>query len=93
MCNSHTSKNKSVARILFAGFFGIICTLIFKILLDAQIRDHKIKLSTTPNAYDAPQNKTNSILLYLVSKNFDSHLQLLNKPLKVIFFYELPFLI
>ena len=78
MCNSHTSNNKSVARILFAGFFGIICTLIIKILLDAQIRDYKIKISTTPNAYDAPQNKTNSI--------FTPHLRSLqtNHPLYLV---------
>ena len=41
MCNSHTSNNKSVASILFAGFFGIICTLTIKILLDAQIKEYK----------------------------------------------------
>ena len=47
MCNSHTTNHKSVASILFAGFFGIICTLIIKILFDAQIRDYKKTIYNT----------------------------------------------
>ena len=37
----HTQVNRqaSVARILFAGFFGIFSTSINKILLDAQIKE------------------------------------------------------
>ena len=53
-CAIHTQVNKqaSVARIFFAGFFGIFSTSINKILLDAQIKEYNTKLSTTPNAYD-----------------------------------------
>ena len=45
----HTQVNRqaSVARILFARFFGIFSTSINKILLDAQIKEYKTKLSTT----------------------------------------------
>ena len=46
------SKQASVARMLFAEFFGIFSASISKILLDAQIKEYKIKLSTTPNPYD-----------------------------------------
>ena len=48
-CAVHTQVNKqaSVARILFAAFFGIFSTSMNKILLDAQISDYK-KISTTP---------------------------------------------
>ena len=43
-CAIHTQVNRqaSVARILFAGFFGIFSTSINKILLDAQIRAPQI---------------------------------------------------
>ena len=60
-CAIHTQVNKqaSVARILFAGFFGIFSTSINKILLDAQIKEYNIKLSTTPNAYFESRNDTN----------------------------------
>ena len=39
-CAIHTQVNRqaSVARILFAGFFGIFSSSIKKILLDAQIK-------------------------------------------------------
>ena len=61
-CAIHTQVNKQagVARILFAGFFGIISTSINKILLDAQINANNKKLSTTPNAYDNPQDNKNT---------------------------------
>ena len=54
----HTQVNKqaSVARILFAGFFGIFATSLNKVLLDAQISEYNKKLSTTPNAYDTSQD-------------------------------------
>ena len=57
-CAIHTQVNKqvSVARILFAGFFGIISTSINKILLDAQIKEYNTKLSKTPNANDETRN-------------------------------------
>ena len=60
-CAIHTQVNKqaSVARILFAGFFGIFSTSINKILLDAQIKEYNTKLSTTPNTYDESRNDTN----------------------------------
>ena len=52
-CAIHTQVNKqaSVARILFAGLFGvgIFSISIKKILLDAQINDYNKKLSSTPN--------------------------------------------
>ena len=53
-CAIHTQGNKqaSVARILFAGFFGIFSSSINKILLDAQLKEYNTKLSTTPNLYE-----------------------------------------
>ena len=61
-CTIHTqvSRQASVARILFAGFFQIFCTSINRILLDAQIKDTIQKKSTTPNTYDDSQNNTNT---------------------------------
>ena len=48
-CAIHPQVNRqaSVARILFAGFFGIFSTSINKILLDAQIKEYNTKISTT----------------------------------------------
>ena len=62
-CAIHTQVNRqaSVARILFAGFFGIFSTSINKILLDAQIKENNTKLSTTPNTYDESHNNTNTL--------------------------------
>ena len=59
-CAIHTQVNRqaSVARILFAGFFGIFSSSINKILWDAQIKEYNTKLSTNPNTYDEPHNKT-----------------------------------
>ena len=50
----HTQVNQqaSVARILFAGFFGI---------LDAQIKEYNTKLSINPNTYDDSNNNTNAL--------------------------------
>ena len=61
-CAIHKQVNKqaSVARILFAGFFGIFSTSINKTLLDAQLKEYNSKLSTTPNAYDESRNNTNT---------------------------------
>ena len=61
-CAIHTQVHKqaSVARILFAGFFGIFSTSINKILLDAQIKEYTSKLLTTPNTNDDSQNNTNT---------------------------------
>ena len=53
-------RQASLARILFAGFFGIFSTSINEILLDAQIKEYKTKISTKPNTYDESQNKTNA---------------------------------
>ena len=82
-CATHTQVHKqaSVARIRFAGFFGFFSTSINKILSDAQIKEYKTKLSTTPNRYDDSQNNTNTTptapqlhtinqLLSLVPRNF-----------------------
>ena len=60
-CAIHTQVNRqtSVARILFAGLFGIFSTSINKILLDAQIKEYNTKLSTTPNTCEKSHNNTN----------------------------------
>ena len=54
----HTQVNRqaSVARILFAGFFGIFSSSINKILLDAQIKEYNTKISTRQNTYDEELN-------------------------------------
>ena len=61
-CAIHKQVNRqaSVARILFAGFFGIFSSLINNKLLDAQIKENIIKISTRPNAYDNLQNNANT---------------------------------
>ena len=66
-CAIHTQVNRqaSVARILFAGFFGIFSTSINKILLDAQIK----KYNTTPTAPQLPPLPHNHPLS-LVPRNF-----------------------
>ena len=84
-CAIHKQVNRqaSVARILFAGLFGIFSSSINKILLDAQIKDYNTKISTKPNTYDESQNNTNILPtapqlpnlhhnhpLSLVSRNF-----------------------
>ena len=65
-CAIHTQVNRqaSVARILFAGFFGIFSSSINKILLDAQIKEYNTKLSTNPNTYDDSNNNTNASPLH-----------------------------
>ena len=57
-CAIHTQVNRqaSVARILFAGFFGIFSTSINKILLDAQIKEYNTKIATRQNTYDEEHN-------------------------------------
>ena len=62
MCKTHTQvkRRASVARILFAGFFGIFSTSINKILLDAQIKEYNTKLSTRQNTYDEEDSNTNT---------------------------------
>ena len=50
------SLQASVARILFAGLFGIFSSSINKILLDAQIKEYNTQLSTNPNTYDESKN-------------------------------------
>ena len=62
-CAIHTQVNRqaSVARILFAGFFGIFSTSIYKIVLDAQIKESNTKISTTPNTYDESQHHKNTL--------------------------------
>ena len=59
----HTQVNgqASVARILFAGFFGIFSSSKNKLLLDAQIKNYNTKLSIKPNTYDEPHNNTNTL--------------------------------
>ena len=63
LCAIHTQVNRqaSVARILFAGFFGTFSTSINKILLDAQIKEYNTKISTTPNTYDESQHNKNTL--------------------------------
>ena len=59
-CAIHTqvSSQASVARILFARFFGIFSESINEIILDAQIKEYNTKLSITPNTYNNSQNNT-----------------------------------
>ena len=56
-CAIHTQviRQASVARILFAGFFGIFLSSVNKILLDAQIKEYNTKVSTRQNTYDEEQ--------------------------------------
>ena len=49
---THEDKQANVARILFAGLFGIFSRSLNKILLDAQIKEYNTTLSTTANTYD-----------------------------------------
>ena len=53
-CAIHTQA--SVARIIFAGFFGIFLSSINKILVDAQIKDYNTKIATRQNTYDEEHN-------------------------------------
>ena len=81
-CAIHTQVNRqaSVARTIFAGFFGIFSSSINKIVLDAQIKEYNTKLSTNPNTYNDSINNTNALPaaphlpnnhpLSLVSRNF-----------------------
>ena len=57
-CAIHTQVNRraSVARILFARFFGIFSSSINKIFLDAQIKEYNTKISTRPNTYNEEHN-------------------------------------
>ena len=57
-CAIHTQVNRqaSVARILFAGSFGIFSSSINKILLDAQIKEYNTKIATRQNTYDEEHN-------------------------------------
>ena len=61
-CAIHTQKNRqaNIARILFAGFFGIFSSSINKILLDAQIKEYNTKLSTRPNTYNEEHNNVDT---------------------------------
>ena len=93
-CAIHTQVNRqaSVARILFAGFFGIFSSSIKKILLDVQIKKYNTKISTRPNTYNeehknvdttpkAPQipNLPQNHPLSLVPRNF-RNLAITNNP-------------
>ena len=93
-CAIHKQVNRhaSVARILFAGFFGVFSSSINKILLDAQIKEYNTKLSTNSITYDDSNNNTNALptaphlpnlhhihSLSLVSRNFRS-LAITNPP-------------
>ena len=61
-CAIHTQVNRqaSVARILFAGFFGIFSSSINKIRLDAQIKEYNKKISTRPNTYNEEHNNVDT---------------------------------
>ena len=61
-CAIHTQVNRQaiVARILFAGLFGIFSSSINKILLDGQIKEHNTKISTRPNTYDEEHNNADT---------------------------------
>ena len=62
-CAKHTQLNRQarVARILFAGFFGIFSSSINEILLDSQIKEYNTKLSTNPKTYDDSNSDTNAL--------------------------------
>ena len=93
-CAKHTQVNRqaSVARIFFAGFFGIFSSSNNKIHLDAQIKEYNTKLSKKPNTYDESHNITNILPtapnlpnlhhnhpLSIVSRNF-RNLSITNPP-------------
>ena len=61
-CAIQTQVNRqaSVARILFAGFFGIFSSSIKKILLDAQIKEYNSKISTRQNKHDEEHNNVDT---------------------------------
>ena len=59
--NTQVNRQASVARILFAGFFGIFSSSINKILLDAQIKEYNTKLATRPNTYDEEHNNVDIV--------------------------------
>ena len=62
-CAIHTQVNRqsNVARMLFAGFFGIFSSSKNEILLDAQIKEYNTKLSTNPNTYNDSNTNTNAL--------------------------------
>ena len=67
------SKQASIARILFAGFFVIFSTSTNKIFLDARISENTKKLSTTPNLYDTSQDNKNMITTAPQLQSFQNH--------------------
>ena len=81
ICAIHTQINKeaSVARIFFAGFFRIFSTSINEILLDAQVKEYKTKLSTKPNTYDDSQNNSDTTPTAPQLQNLDH-----NHPLSLV---------
>ena len=93
-CAIHTQVNRqaSLARILFAGFFGVFSSSINKILLDAQIKEYNTKIATRQNTYDEEHNNIEvtptapqlpplpqNHPLSLVPRNF-RHLAITNNP-------------
>ena len=61
-CAIHTQVNRqaSVARILFAGFFGVFSSSIKKNFLDAQIKEYNTKLAERTNTYDEEHNNVDA---------------------------------
>ena len=88
---TQVNRKASVARILFAGFFGSFSSSINKILLDAQIKEYNTKLTTRQNTYDEEHNNLEKNLphhschpyhsLSLVPRNF-RNLAITNNPNK-----------
>ena len=71
MRKTHTSQNQArVARILFAGFFGLLPNSINKILLDAQISEYNKKISITTNTYDTLRDNRNTTPIAPQLQNF-----------------------
>ena len=60
MLHTQVNRQASVARILFAGFFGIFSSSINKILLDAQIKEYNTKLDASRNTYDEEHNNVDT---------------------------------
>ena len=61
MRNTQTSKQTiKCSTHKICRTFWYIFNLNLKILLDAQINENKKKLSSSPNAYDTPQDNRNT---------------------------------
>ena len=58
--DTQVNRQASVARILFAVFFGNFSSSINKILLDAQTKEYNTNISTRPNTYNEEHNNVDT---------------------------------